>query len=545
MCSTVLHLADDLSYEFCLSQRYTPLEIIGVGSFGVVATAIDHVTQRLVAVKKVELSPASSGGDADGGVGGGMAGVDACHMRMVLREVKILRVLHDDNCLRLLDLDLATSPAAEEGRVPDLYLVTEAMQTDVAAVIQMERDAIRHAQSSQAAGSALAAAGEEGPPPRQVLSADVIQLISYQLFRAVAYLHERRILHRDINPRNVLLNANGHAKLCDFGLARPAFTSMKWRFAGSSTSGSSGGSGGSGGGGGGGGSLGCTPYSAPEVLLRHRPIGPPADTWSAVCVLLEMSTLVGPFLQQGQQGLCQGDAARLQGWVDRLGTPLKQTLGRTKNKEAKRILADDLPFRHPPSFSSSSSSSSSMVDRYPEHSKHSIAGTDALDMAAKVLQWEPGDRAMPAQLLSSSPYFANLAGHLAGHLAGIAAACGRSPLQVACGSSSSSSNTAQGHIDCGGNGGGDGGGGGAYESPSELNESSVGPSGGGSSSEGKERSGERRGEGRDEEEGKVGGGGGGDVGLREEDFEYELQRKPPLTSRELVDLLCIEVANPI
>ena len=73
MCSTVLHLADDLSYEFCLSQRYTPLEIIGVGSFGVVATAIDHVTQRLVAVKKVELAPASSGGDADGGVGGGMA----------------------------------------------------------------------------------------------------------------------------------------------------------------------------------------------------------------------------------------------------------------------------------------------------------------------------------------------------------------------------------------------------------------------------------------------------------------------------------------
>ena len=511
---TVLHLADDLSYEFCLSQRYTPLEIIGVGSFGVVATAIDHVTQQLVAIKKVDLAPASPGGDADGGV-------DARHMRMVLREVKILRVLDDDNCLRLLGLEYDALPL-------HLYLVTEAMQTDVAAVIQMERDAIRLVQSSsQAAGSALAAAGEEGPPPRRVLSADVIQLISYQLFRAVAYLHERRILHRDINPRNVLLNANGHAKLCDFGLARPAFTSMKWRFAGSSTSGSSGSSVDSGGGGGGG-SLGCTPYSAPEVLLRHRPIGPPADTWSAVCVVLEMSTLVGPFLQQGQQGLGQGDAARLQGWVDRLGTPLKPTLGRTKNKEAKRILADDLPFRHPPS----SSSSSSVAERYPDHGKHSIAGTDALNMAAKVLQWEPADRAMPAQLLSSSPYFADLAGHLAGI------------------------NNAHGNIDCGGNGGGgsgggssdgggsDGGGGGggdSCESPSELNEFSVGPSDGGSGSDGKETRGERR----DEEEGKVGGGGGGDVGLREKDFEYELQRKPPLTSRELVDLLCMEVANRI
>ena len=40
-----------------------------------------------------------------------------------------------------------------------------------------------------------------------------------KLARTVHYAHERGILHRDIKPGNILLDAEGEPHLTDFGLA--------------------------------------------------------------------------------------------------------------------------------------------------------------------------------------------------------------------------------------------------------------------------------------------------------------------------------------
>ncbi|MGE4145577.1 MAG: protein kinase [Planctomycetota bacterium] len=44
--------------------------------------------------------------------------------------------------------------------------------------------------------------------------------LGLELCDALAYLHERDLLHRDLKPQNVLLDAEGRARLTDFGLVR-------------------------------------------------------------------------------------------------------------------------------------------------------------------------------------------------------------------------------------------------------------------------------------------------------------------------------------
>ena len=100
---------------------------------------------------------------------------------------------------------------------------------------------------------------------RWALDGHQIKLYTFQLFRALAYLHSLGIAHRDIKPSNLLVDSQSSLlKLCDFGAAKrliPNDASVSYM---------------------------CSRYyRAPELILGSTSYTVSIDIWSAACVLTE------------------------------------------------------------------------------------------------------------------------------------------------------------------------------------------------------------------------------------------------------------------
>src|SRR5207244_7494593 len=63
---------------------------------------------------------------------------------------------------------------------------------------------------------------EEEAADGEPLTAERLELLSnlVSIAEALAYAHERRIVHRDCTPANIILGKRGEATLIDWGIAR-------------------------------------------------------------------------------------------------------------------------------------------------------------------------------------------------------------------------------------------------------------------------------------------------------------------------------------
>ncbi|WZZ80482.1 hypothetical protein YC2023_101054 [Brassica napus] len=273
-----------------VADRYLKQEVLGQGTYGVVFKATDTKTGETVAIKKIRIGKQKEGVNIT-----------------ALREIKMLKELKHPHIILLID----AFPHKQ-----NLHLVFEFMETDLEGVI---RDS------------------------NVFFSPADVKSYLLMTLKGLAYCHEKRVLHRDMKPNNLLIGPDGQLKLADFGLAR-IFGSPDRKFTHQ---------------------VFARWHRAPELLFGAKQYGAAVDVWAAGCIFAEL-LLRRPFLQGNS------DIDQLSKIFAAFGTPKADQWPDMKN------LPDYVEYQFVPA--------PSLPSLFPTVSE------DALDLLSKMFTYDPKAR---------------------------------------------------------------------------------------------------------------------------------------------------------
>lgn len=295
-CCYVVH-----GTKFEVPKKYTVLEPVGQGAYGIVCAAQDEESGEHVAVKKIEN-----------------AFEHITFTKRTLRELRILRHLRHEN---LLDVRSIFLPGLKDD-FEDIYVVSELMETDLASILKSS----------------------------QPLTDDHCQFFLYQILRGMKYVHSAEVIHRDLKPRNLLVNANCDLKICDFGLARVNFSDKEFQTCPMTE-------------------YVCTRwYRAPEVLCSWTDYTTAIDIWSVGCIFAEMLARKPVFPGHNTQH-------QLQLIIGFLGSARSEELRKIPNDKCRKFIESLPPVIGKP---------------YEEHFRDATPA--AIDFLRKTLQFDPDKR---------------------------------------------------------------------------------------------------------------------------------------------------------
>ncbi|KAJ3293550.1 Mitogen-activated protein kinase [Borealophlyctis nickersoniae] len=288
----------DIKFPPIIERKYKLLRELGQGAYGVVCAAQNLETGQEVAIKKVQKVFEKS-----------------ILAKRALREIKLLKHFNGhENITGLLDMDIV-----DPNNYNEIYLVQELMEADLHQIIRSE----------------------------QPLTDAHFQYFIYQICRGLKYIHSANVLHRDLKPGNLLVNADCELKICDFGLARglsdtnagfmTEYVATRW-------------------------------YRAPEIMLSFKSYTKAIDMWSVGCIFAEL--LGGKPLFKGRDYVDQ-----LNQILSILGTPDDATLRRIGSERAQLYIRS-LP----------------RMKKIPWAQLYPKASPAALDLLERLLTFDPAAR---------------------------------------------------------------------------------------------------------------------------------------------------------
>jgi len=195
---------------------------VGEGTYGSVFVARDRTSNEIVAMKRINTKQEENGFPIT-----------------ALREVKLLKGLSHSNMVILKEIVCSKEQGANGHLPKDVFMVFEYLEYDLTGVLET---------------------------PEIRLTADHVKSWTRQLLEGTHYMHQNKVIHRDLKASNLLINRHGELKIADWGLARSWNSDMKrltnkvitlW-------------------------------YRPPELLLGMIDYSTKVDMWSVGCVVAEM-----------------------------------------------------------------------------------------------------------------------------------------------------------------------------------------------------------------------------------------------------------------
>ncbi|KAH9935943.1 kinase-like protein [Epithele typhae] len=310
-------LVSSFGKVFHVEKRWKLIRELGSGAYGFVVSAADEISGEPVAIKMVTRA------------------LDKVALaKRVLREITILRHFAHENITGLIDVDCSSD-------LSEMHIHLHG--ADLHQIIKSG----------------------------QALTNEHVQYFVYQVLRGMKYIHSASVVHRDLKPGNLLVNADCELKICDFGLSRgfnskpdenptmmTEYVATRW-------------------------------YRAPEIMLVYKAYNTAIDVWSIGCIMAELMT--GKPLFKGKDfcgyeslsAACSHSSVdQLNKILDVLGTPDDEVITRIASPKAQAYLRS-LPWKK----------------KVPFEKLIPMADRQAIDLLSKLMVFDPSARLTVDQAL--------------------------------------------------------------------------------------------------------------------------------------------------